>query len=204
MDGHDGMQRTNTTAIATAPWVTLAGVVAVCLFWLACDGQPRASQAEARHLAQCRRILQTKMEAANTKWGLNQRWRGELDQASGVLNLTGEAGGQLACVVQVVGTFSTVSSNWTWAWADALITDPLKNDAVAARDYGRQYGWRRLTMEEWPASERDAWDMTALAAYWAGAENAYCLPRDRDLVFLLIKSVQRREKEAEATPALGR
>jgi hypothetical protein len=113
-----------------------------------------------------------------------------LDQEQGCLTFTDEVGNQLACKVQIVGTYSNESGTWLWAWNSPWVVGELSADSKRAREYGTQHGFDKLTTPKWRADESDGWAMTAITAKLTSAEGAYRLPNRQSLIFMLIKNVQ--------------
>ena len=153
----------------------------------------RAAMSEKQFNAfveECKQELQPKLETAITKWHFDTFKRYDLDQTTGTLVFTDDTGRKFSCTVQVVGTFSTASQTWLWSWASPWVTDALKRDAEAVREFGRTNGVGRLTTDKWAAKETDGWAMTAVAARVAGAESAYRLPNRDAFIFMLIKRVE--------------
>ena len=111
---------------------------------------------------------QTHQEA----WGFGSEEEWVLDQDEGQL-IFKFPGRFSAAPVQIIGTYDTQNSAWLWAWANPLIGDHLKTDALRLKEYGEQWGIQRLTTPEWAAQESDCWYMAALACALFGAQGAY-------------------------------
>ncbi len=48
---------------------------------------------------------------------------------------------------EFLGTLSTISSSWLWAWANPTIDERLTKGSRIVRDYGQQRGFARLTTD---------------------------------------------------------
>jgi hypothetical protein len=138
----------------------------------------------------CRTELRQKISTSVDKWKLDKFGRFDFDQTKGQLIFSEGPTSQLICEVQIVGTFSTESQTWLWAWGSPWTVENLKNDSLAVREFGAQHGFERLTTRKWTAEEKDGWDMTAIAARVVGTEGAYRLPNDKVMIFMLLKKIQ--------------
>lgn len=93
--------------------------------------------------------------------------------------------------MQVVGSISTISGTWLWAWDNPWILEPVKHCLGTVRDYGETHGFGKLTDPKWPGDEQDGWEMTAAAAYILQAEGGYRAPDEKGALFLLMRNVRR-------------
>jgi hypothetical protein len=89
---------------------------------------------------------------------------------------------------QVVGSFSLITRTWLWAWDNGYLDPAEIRDIGRLRVFGEVRSLPRLTTPKWEATEEDAWDMTALAAYILGASAVYRAPADQVIMFLLIRA----------------
>jgi uncharacterized protein DUF6882 len=92
--------------------------------------------------------------------------------------------------VQFVGSYSKVSNTWLWAWANDTVLPGMKMDVARVRQLGTKMGWERLTNPQWPATERDGWDMTGVALRVLDAKGAYRSPDEHGLTFMVITSIR--------------
>jgi hypothetical protein len=79
---------------------------------------------------------------------------------------------------QIVGSLSGKSNTWLWAWDNPYL---LENTVVASRtvrQFGQENKISQLTEPRWQASERDAREMTAIAAWLLKARGAYTFLSD--------------------------
>jgi hypothetical protein len=114
--------------------------------------------------------LMAKTQSHQETWGFGTEEEWLLDQDQGQLTFK-FPGRSAVAVVQIIGTYQ--GGNWLWAWANPLIADHLKAEALRLKEYGEQWGIPRLTSPEWPAEESDCWYMAALACQLFGAQGAY-------------------------------
>jgi hypothetical protein len=116
--------------------------------------------------------LMTKTQSHQEGWGFGKEEEWLLDQDEGQLTFK-FPGRSTVAPVQIIGTYNTQNGSWLWAWANPLIADHLKTDALRLKEYGEQWGIPRLTSPEWSAQESDCWYMAALSCQLFGAQGAY-------------------------------
>jgi len=134
--------------------------------------------------------LQLKTEGHQQGWRLGKSKRWDLDQSRGDLIFTFDDGVVATCQAQIVGSFDSASGTWLWGWANPSIEDSLKRDSLRVREYGEQHKIARLTSEEWPCTEADAWAMAALACKLCGAQGVYRGPAGTAFVFISFGAVK--------------
>lgn len=115
-------------------------------------------------------MVKTQSHQVDWSFGSEEEWL--LDQDQGLLTFK-FPGRSTHAPIQILGTFNTENGTWLWAWANPLIADHLKADALMLKEYGEQCGIPRLTSPEWPAQESDCWYMAALACQLFGRQGAY-------------------------------
>lgn len=105
-------------------------------------------------------------------WQLGEEEQWFLDEGSGELVFT-FSDSVASAPAQVIGTFDSLTSVWTWAWADEALPAELKEDALRLREYGKEHGFQHLVVPTWQAEETHCWYMTALACALFEASGAY-------------------------------
>jgi len=116
--------------------------------------------------------LMAKTQSHQATWGFGTEEEWLLDQDEGQLTFK-FPGRSTTAPVQIIGTYNVANGTWLWAWANPLIADHLKADALRLKTYGEHWGIPRLTSAEWPAQESDCWYMAALACQLVAAQGAY-------------------------------
>jgi hypothetical protein len=53
--------------------------------------------------------------------------------------------------IQFVGSISTKSDTWLWAWANDTVDLLLSASMRAIQDYGKKHGFEHLTSKQWHA-----------------------------------------------------
>ncbi len=90
----------------------------------------------------------------------------------------------------IVGSISTQSNTWLWAWANPHFDD-VKGDAIAVvRDFGEKNGLQKLVEAKWPGDQIDGWEMTSISARLLEAQGAYYSPNDNGGLFLLFDGLE--------------
>jgi hypothetical protein len=127
--------------------------------------------------------LMGKSQVHQTAWGFGteEDWQLDSDQGELVFRFPGRTA---IAQVQVIGTYDTENRAWMWSWANPLIAENLKGQAVWLREYGERYGIERLTTPEWLGEESDCWYMVALAAKLADMQGAYRGPAPETQTFM--------------------
>lgn len=127
--------------------------------------------------------LMEKTEAHQLTWGFGHEEEWQLDQDKGELVFK-FPGRSAVTPVQIVGTYDKQTGSWMWAWANPLIADNLKTEALRLKQYGDEFGIQRLSAPEWLGDESDCWYMAALACRLANAQGAYRGPAADTYTFM--------------------
>src|SRR5947207_11337904 len=139
-------------------------------------------------LRTCMEELMAKTQTHQAEWGFGaeEEWLLDQDQALLTFRFPGRC---TTAGVQVIGTYNTQNGTWLWAWANPLIADHLKTDALRLKEYGEQWGIPRLTSPEWAAQESDCWYMAALACQLFGAQGAYRGPAAETHTLIIFRDI---------------
>ena len=135
------------------------------------ESHPNAAEFEAQLRASMDDLLR-KTRTHQDGWGLGEEEQWLLDEGSGELVFT-FPDAVASAPAQVIGTFDTLSSEWTCAWAQAALPDILKEDSLRLKTYGLEHGFQHLVVPNWVAEETHCWYMTALACALFKASGAY-------------------------------
>jgi hypothetical protein len=115
----------------------------------------------------------------------------EYEQETGKMIFSNE--GELIKVVadyQIVGSLSGQSKTWLWSWDNPYLLENTAKDIYEVRDFGEKNNLDRLTSPKWDATEKDAWDMTAITAKLLKAKGAYSFSSDDIRVFIIFKEIK--------------
>jgi hypothetical protein len=111
-------------------------------------------------------------------------WRGELVFASGGVP-------KVVARIQVAGTLSAGKiTTWSWAWSNANLLGPVKQAALAARNFGEERRILALVQPRWAATEADAWAMTAVVCRLADAKGGFKCPGRDATTYLVLSEVR--------------
>jgi hypothetical protein len=115
-----------------------------------------------------------------------------LPDASPLLVLRKRATGErVALTVQILGTFSTRTETWLWSWGQPEAAERETGRLREIRAYGREQGSLKIACAHWAATEKDVFEMTAVAASFIPCLGEYRLPYARGYsVFLVLSAVE--------------
>ena len=116
------------------------------------------------------------------RWDWSQDDRRIVFSADGVPNVIAD--------IQFVGTISTETGTWLWAWSNPHLDPGTWRDILEVRRFGTTYDIAQLTTPKWAADEVDGWEMTSISAYVLRAEGAYRTPRDEGgFTYMILTSI---------------
>ena len=116
-----------------------------------------------------------------------KRWH--WDQDTGLLVFSDDQAPRVVAEVQFVGSVSTASGTWLWAWANPSIDPALSRSLAEVRAIGEQQGLAQLTTAKWEATEVDGWEMTSITAYVLQAKGGFRAPDDHGCLYMVMSSI---------------
>jgi hypothetical protein len=119
-----------------------------------------------------------KQDALRQEFRLGEwpRWDWDQDDRRIVFSRDGVPG--VVADIQFVGTISTATNTWLWAWENPHLDPELSRAILEVRRFGAAHDIAQLTTPKWTADEVDGWEMTSISAYVLQAKGAYRTPRD--------------------------
>jgi hypothetical protein len=141
-------------------------------------------------LRQCNNYLRTCIDQSEKEFRLSTYERFDWDQWRGELVFSNGGIPMVVAQIQFVGTISTQSNTWLWAWANRSYLEPLRWSSSSVRDFGKENGLTKLTTANWAAEEVDGWEMTAIAARLTEARGAYRSPRENGFTFMIFTDLR--------------
>jgi len=111
------------------------------------------------------------------------QWRGELVFSSGGTP-------KVVARIQIVGSHSTKSKVWVWAWANPAFPASLRQAVLRAKGFGEERVNLRLMQAKWTATESDAWGMTAVTAKLTDAKGAYRFPSQDGFTYMIFTDIR--------------
>lgn len=127
---------------------------------------------------------QTLQDEAAVRWHWLEMERWDLDSDAGTLTFSDPTRGAVIADVRYVGSYSTKSNTFQWAWETLGALEA--KEVARLRAFGEVRGLSRLTTPNWECSEEEGWEMTALAALVLGAEGVYRAPMEHLRWFMLL------------------
>jgi hypothetical protein len=128
--------------------------------------------------------------AADDRWGFIRMARWDYKPETRTLTLSDPDKPTVIANVRHVGSYSTKSESFQWAWATYEPGAAEVEDISRLRVFGEVRGITRLTTPNWPADETDGWEMASLAGYILGAEGVYRPPFDHLRWFMLLSNLR--------------
>ncbi len=121
------------------------------------------------------------------QWRLSET-RPTLDLPSGRILFTRPNGGIVTASVQCVGILG-LGGTWSWTWEHPQIDRSLQAGARKLREYGQRHGYERLGSTLFPATEVEAWGLTAVACLQGRADGAYRLREPVGYLHVLVSNL---------------
>jgi len=127
----------------------------------------------------------------NKEFKLDDFHRVDYEQETGIMTFSDV--GVVPKVVarfQIAGTLSRKSNTWLWAWDNPYLLDNVVEKIHKVREFGEQNRIKKLTDPKWDASEKDAWEMTAISAHILMAKGAFTMPSDDIQAFIVFTDIR--------------
>lgn len=141
-------------------------------------------------VSMCCTELQEKNSAISKEYLLGKHKRYDWDQANGELVFSNDGVPAVIAKIDFIGSFSTKSGTWLWAWANFSLLENIRQQVEMVRDFGVAQGFPWLTTAKWIAEEADGWDMSAIAAHILRAKGVYRSPHDSGSTFMVIRELR--------------
>jgi hypothetical protein len=125
-------------------------------------------------------------ERMKSEFGISEYPRYDWDQWRGELVFSRDGIPGVVGRIQFVGSVSTRSNTWLWAWANSSYVEPVRQASLRVREYGERAGVPKFTEAKWPAEEVDGWEMTAVTARFVGAKGGYRTPGDEGFTYMVL------------------
>lgn len=119
-----------------------------------------------------------RQDVLRDEFRLNAWPRWDWDQDERRIVFSDEGVPKLVADIQFVGTISTETNTWLWAWDNPHIDPELCRAILEVRQFGETHDIAQLTTPKWAADDVDGWEMTSISAYVLQAKGVYRTPRD--------------------------
>ena len=149
----------------------------------------------------CIAEVEEKNQKLADEFGLGSYERWDIDQEVGELTFSDGGVPKLVCSVVMLGSFSKSSQTWMWGWANPSLLEPLTRETNALKQYGEDNGIEDFTIEKTPATEGEAWALSALACRVLGGRGLYRGATGNGFVVMMIKELKRSEQDGAEQPA---
>lgn len=101
--------------------------------------------------------LTARQEALRREFRFDTWPRWDWDQDTGQLVFSEAGVAKVVADIQFVGSVSTETSTWLWAWANQHLVPAMARDVREVRQFGEAHGIAQLTTPKWPGDEIDGW-----------------------------------------------
>jgi len=108
--------------------------------------------------------LNALQDSCKTEYNIGSYERWDYKQETGLIEFSDSGIVKLRIKYEEVGSISTISKTWLWAWGNESLLPQIKSEIIKVKDYGIQNDYRILTKPKWYGDEYDGWEMTAIAA----------------------------------------
>ena len=141
-------------------------------------------------VTQAHEYLTACQNALRAEYRLDEWERYDWDQDTRQLVFSSNGQPGVIADIQFVGSISTVSNTWLWAWANPTVDAALCERLADVRAYGDRHGIEQLVTAKWDANPADGWEMTSISAYFLGAIGAYRTPGERGFEYMVITAIR--------------
>lgn len=134
---------------------------------------------------------QALQELSDKAWGWRDLGRWDFDDEVSTLTFSDTTGGGVIADVRLVGSYSSRSNTFQWAWETFRETARESAPITHLRTFGEVRGIPDLTTPLWKCDESTGREMTSLAAYVLGADAVYRAAFDHQYWFMLLSNFRR-------------
>ena len=137
------------------------------------------------------RYLEARQAEIERDFDISKHQRWDYDQETGQLVFSNDGVPAVIADVQSVGSYSTMSGTWLWAWSNSSILPQQYEKLKTVYRFGEENGFAKLTRAKWEAEEVDGWEMAAITTYLLKARGVYRPPFSKGFSFLVITDIRR-------------
>ena len=127
--------------------------------------------------------LRAKNATATETWGIGtaDRWSADLSAGSITFHFADHS---ISGPVEVLGTWSSTSGTWLWAWANETLPPGVAGASTATKSYGDAHQMEALSARKLDATESLAEDLASVTVELSGLAGMYRAPTDSGHLFL--------------------
>ncbi|MBI3854978.1 MAG: hypothetical protein HY293_04725 [Planctomycetes bacterium] len=151
---------------------------------------PMSEQEVQDFLRQANWFMRGQMDENRKAFQLDSYHRFDWDQWRGELVFSSGGTPKVVARIQLVGSHSTKSGAWVWAWANPGTLAPVRQAVLRAKEFGTERGIIRLMQPRWAAKDSDAWEMTAVTAKLTEAKGAYRCPSQDGFTYMVFTDIR--------------
>ncbi len=141
-------------------------------------------------LEESRNYLEAQQQRLESYYRVGRYERYDYDLKKGELTFSDEGQVKLRADVTVLGSFSSRSGTWKWAWGNDQFNELDTSESALLRDFGEDNDLEKLAMPTWDAEESDGWQMAAVAARLLEAQGAYRSPNPTGHLYMLLSNLR--------------
>jgi hypothetical protein len=134
--------------------------------------------------------MQAAQEASQKRWGWNAMAGWNFDDKAGTLTFSDPSRPSIVADVRLVGSYSTKSNTFQWAWQTFDECAPEAHEIARLRIFGEVRGVAKLTTATLKCDEAEGWEMASLAGYVLGTEAMYRAPFHHQRWFMLLSNLR--------------
>ncbi|UUY10437.1 hypothetical protein LRS11_10570 [Pseudomonas sp. J452] len=134
--------------------------------------------------------LQAQQDSFMATYRIGEHKRWDWYQETGQLIFSNDGKPAVECAVDFVGTFSSHSDTWMWAWANESFLELVKARSRVVRELGESLDFLKLACATWSADPVDGWEMTAVMAHQLGAIGSYRAPSERGFLYMVVREAR--------------
>jgi hypothetical protein len=112
------------------------------------------------------------------------------DQDTRDLFLRTRSRGSMRVKVQLLGSRSTRTGGWLWAWANSQYPEVVRAGLRLLRERGRDEQLMRIAAAHWLGSEEDAWDVAGVSVMLLRGKGLYRTPTSAGFSYMVIRDIQ--------------
>ncbi|MBA2937418.1 hypothetical protein HZF08_03810 [Paenibacillus sp. CGMCC 1.16610] len=139
------------------------------------------------YLELCYENLQKKQEILLTEYGLGNFQEYWYDQETSKIQFKNEGKVMLEFSVVFIGSWSSESNTWMWAWANNSMTDQTRAQSSALKEIESITGIGIFTKQCFNCDEAMAHELTAFSVEHLKANGMYISPDGKSHVFMALK-----------------
>jgi len=140
-------------------------------------------------LDSCYEELQKKQDILLNEYQMGSFEEFWFDQETKTLQFKTDDEVKLEFAVVLVGSWSSKSNTWMWAWANESVVDEMREESSRIKELAAVTGNEIFEMTSFAADEYNAHEFVAMAVYHLGALGMYSAPSDMLKTFMALMRI---------------